>query len=41
MAGIGPEDELYVLYIRFLKAEKIVQPFSQPFILVDIQKKSG
>ena len=29
------------LYIRVFKAAKPLQPFSQPFILVDTQEKSG
>ena len=29
------------MYIRFFKAEKIVQPFSRAFILIENQKESG
>ena len=37
----GSEDESHAHYIRIFKAGKILQPFSQPFILVDIQEESG
>ena len=33
--------ELIPPYIRIFKAAKTLQPFSQPFILVDTQRESG
>ena len=38
---VSSEDGFYALYIRIFKAAKILQPFSQPFILFDTQEKPG
>ena len=37
----GVQSQFMLLFIRIFKVEKIVQPFSRPFITLESQKETG